>query len=561
MAISNVKSSADLRGFLDWMIQSGKLRKYNAAYVRYIDIIERNLSSILPTYSSLQEAWEGDRFKSLHSVIDRQLLGKQNRDSFHGLFGHDKSEYMDYTSLRTAVEQFSRFIRGVSPSLRGRADYYRDHLIRRYVVPARNEGKQTFVIRTDEVIDELAIYHDKVYVSEVALEPKFMSEARVEYDGEMPRARASLEMHFRFTDQIQNNYTPSLKPQRVKIMRPPSLNQVFYGPPGTGKTYRTSQEAVRICDGEVSEDRDEYMTRYNELLDQGRIEFVTFHQSFSYEDFVEGLRPYVSPSSEQESSGGFKLRVRNGVFKKIERRARLQLGRVDDIEWNDGDENEEESLLRRSDSSNPDLPYVLIIDELNRANISKVLGELITLLEEDKRLGKDNEVTVTLPYSNEQFGVTSNLYIIGTMNTADRSIALLDTALRRRFEFHEIMPDPSLLNVVDGISLTKLLTFINENIESAYDRDHQIGHSHFIKCKSREDIEYAFRRHVIPLLNEYFYNKGEEVASVLGDKDKVEQNTDGIGNFMKRTSMGGKGKYRWSIRSEEEGLDFAGFEQ
>ncbi len=561
MVLKTGQRPADTKGFLDWMIRSGKLQKYNHAYQRYIEVIERNLSSILPAYASLHEAWEGDRFRSLHSVIDKQLLGIKNRDRFHGLFGRDKSEYMDYTSLRTAVEQYSRFIRGVSPDLRGRADYYRDHLIRRYVEPARKEGKPTVTIKTDDVIDELAIYHDKVYVSEVALEPKFLAEAEVEYDGEMPRPRASLEMHFRFIAHSQEDYIPPLKPQRKKIMRPPSLNQVFYGPPGTGKTYRTSQEAVRICDGNVSEDRTEYMARYKELLERGRIEFVTFHQSFSYEDFVEGLRPDVLESSEIEASGGFKLRVRNGVFKKIERRARIQGKRKDDLEWTDEDHSADETFLGRFDSSNKNLPYVLIIDELNRANISKVLGELITLLEEDKRIGKDNEISVQLPYSGKQFGVASNLYIVGTMNTADRSIALLDTALRRRFEFHEIMPDPSLLKVVAGINLPKLLTYINENIVSVYDRDHQIGHSHFMKCKSREDVEYAFRRHVIPLLNEYFYNRGEEVASVLGDKDRIDQNNQGVGNFMRRTSIGDEGKVRWSVRSEDEGLDFAGFEQ
>lgn len=558
MEFDKRQRSSDLTGFLDWLGKSRKHQNYNLAYHRYVEIIERNLPSLLPAFSSLREAWENDRFKSLHSVVSNQLLGKQNRDRFHELFGHNKSEFKDYNSLRTAVEQYSRFLRGVDPSLRGRADYYRDYLIRTYVMPARREGKSTVIINTDEVINELAIYHDKVYVSEVALEPKFMSEAEVEYDGEMPKPRASLELRFRFVNQTRNEFSSLVKPQKVIVMRPPSLNQVFYGPPGTGKTYHTSKEAVLICDGAVSEDRAEYMARYKELVEQGRIEFVTFHQSFSYEDFVEGLRPDVSSNSH--SSGGFKLRVRNGVFKKIERRARIQGNRLDDKKWFDLETADTDKFMGRFDQNKHDLPYVLIIDELNRANVSKVLGELITLLEEDKRIGKENEINVQLPYSGKLFGVASNLYIIGTMNTADRSIAILDTALRRRFEFHEIMPDPSILNVVDGIDLPKLLSFINENIESAYDRDHQIGHSHFINCKSREKVEYAFRRHVIPLLNEYFYNRGEEVALVLGDKDIVERNNVNFGNFMKKVPIGEKGKYRWTVRSEEEGLEFAGFE-
>ena len=553
-------------GFLRWMEDSNVMRGYNDLYYRFIVAFEEKLSigaTDLPqnNYRSLQNGWQFDQFTSLHRYIST-LLADRTGEKLTLLFGEDPElSGRARQEFRTAIDQYSRFVRGVSPKLRQKAAFFRQHFFDNYVTPAREAGRSGFVINTGDVIRALHVIHDKINVSETALKPKFKQDANVEYDGDEPKPADELILEFRFRDSVPTENVAATVFERKKIMRQPSLNQVFYGPPGTGKTYRTSREAVRICDGEVSEDRDEYMTRYNELLNEGRVEFVTFHQSFSYEDFVEGLRPDVSPSSETESSGGFKLRVRNGVFKKIARRARLQLGRVDDIEWNDEHENEEESLLGRFDSSNPNLPYVLIIDELNRANISKVLGELITLLEEDKRLGKDNELTVTLPYSNESFGVTSNLYIIGTMNTADRSIALLDTALRRRFEFHEIMPDPSLLNVVDGINLAKILTFINENIESAYDRDHQIGHSHFIKCKSREDIEYAFRRHVIPLLNEYFYNRGEEVARVLGDIDKVDQIANGTGNFMTRTAIGNKGKFRWSIRSEEEGLDFSGFEQ
>lgn len=147
------------------------------------------------------------------------------------------------------------------------------------------------------------------------------------------------------------------------------------------------------------------------------------------------------------------------------------------------------------------------------------------------------------------------------MNTADRSIALLDTALRRRFEFQEVMPNPKFLGVVDGINLTKLLQFINDNIESKYDRDHQIGHSHFIKCKNRDDIEMALRHHVIPLLNEYFYNRGEDVAEVLGDNDKIDRSERNVSNFMTRSPIGSTGSSRYSVRLEENGFDFDGFEE
>jgi 5-methylcytosine-specific restriction protein B len=227
------------------------------------------------------------------------------------------------------------------------------------------------------------------------------------------------------------------------------------------------------------------------------LEFVTFHQSYSYEDFVEGLRPKIG----LDVDGEVHYEIKPGVFKRICQRAEQDLKHT----------------------------YALVIDEINRGNISKVFGELITLIEPDKRLGSTNEIKVTLPYSGEEFGVPPNLIIVGTMNTADRSIALLDVALRRRFTFVELMPQPNLLGEVAGVSLDKLLTALNQKLEAHLDRDHQIGHSYFMGLESLEDVQFAWEHKIMPLMQEYFYNDGEKLQSLLG-KEFIESANVTFGN-------------------------------
>lgn len=464
---------------------------------------------------------------------------------------------------------------------------------------------------------------------------------------------------------------PSLKPLSETPM-PSPINLILYGPPGTGKTYATAREAVALCGEDVPEDRDELMALYRSLQHKGRIGFVTFHQNFAYEDFVEGLHP-VTEGGDGESLAGFSLEPQDGVFKQMAEVAagnhgravtpppaidrsqkvfKMSLGRSraseDDaiyqdairdgyvtlgwggeIDWSDPRYSTWEGIKERWRQDHPDAsgndpnmsqmytfrvameigslvvvsdgnrkfraigvvtgpyqfasghngehnhrravrwlwhgeslpreriyakelsqvsayrmntrdvnwdgleqtvasggdavatsgepePHVLIIDEINRANISKVFGELITLLEPDKRLGMPNALTVRLPYSKTEFGVPANLHVIGTTNTADRSIAQLDTALRRRFVFREMAPDPALLRNVEGIPLPAVLTAINERIEYLVDREHRIGHAFFIHCTTRADIDAVMRDKVIPLLQEYFFEDWSRIAAVVG---------------------------------------------
>lgn len=423
-------------------------------------------------------------------------------------------------------------------------------------------------------------------------------------------------------------------------------NLILYGPPGTGKTYNSATYAVAICDGKSVDELTDYdavMKRYNELKEAGRIAFTTFHQSYGYEEFIEGIKPVVDDEATDIS-----YTIESGVFKKfcdiagtpenmeIDHNAQVWFVRLNGVGKNDlkeecfkegtirfswENENVDDSYKKWFNMMSPgdyvvsynganvnidgigiiedsepfydeqrssfkwtrkvkwlvtdivenirelnggkylpnfeitklnrvrisellelvskhggyageknEKPYVFIIDEINRGNISKIFGELITLIESTKRAGMEEAASAILPYSGKPFSVPSNVYILGTMNTADRSIALMDTALRRRFQFIEMMPDSDVLrkihaDKVEDLDVAAMLDKINERITFLYDREHTIGHAFFTGLKddaSLSKLQSIFEKSVIPLLQEYFYEDYQKIQLVLGDNAKSD---------------------------------------
>jgi len=496
-----------------------------------------------------------------------------------------------------------------------------------------------------------------------------------------PIAIDKFKFYGSFSKPTQDNLSPirsepiiiTTLQKKDKNMNQP-LNQILYGPPGTGKTYNTINHALKILGKDIQGlTRAEVKKIFDQMLNEGRIIFTTFHQSMSYEDFIEGIKPkledsegyehliyeikdglfkmlcieagfsifkFISPQKadeiidfskkyddfldhiqmemesgkivELESKSGSKLLVEeisinnnfiikhpNGTrnytvskdrlmklnselsdvknvqnihktfksviggsnssaywsvlnaiqqFQKVEENLELNSELtitsyedkkeiynklINEINLNLESKNEDESFK-------PD-PYILIIDEINRGNVSQIFGELITLIEEDKRFGRSESLKVTLPYSKKSFSVPPNLYIIGTMNTADRSVEALDTALRRRFHFIEMPPEPNLIEeegkskdqngIVEGINLKHLLTIINARIEKLLDKDHLIGHSYFMNVDGIEALESAFQNKIIPLLQEYFFGDYGKIGLVLGE-GFFEANSKNDGNIF-----------------------------
>lgn len=749
----------DEAGFRQMLLARGNAPTGVETRINYLKTIEKNLSRLGLPFADLDEAFGADSLASVTEAVRGLIVDhKANGTAYRLLFPQSENPGNRLANLPTFLKYYRDYRSGAgiadSQVERGRDSRDREFLlfdsagapfqpvrnfnrtsgVSAYRIKPRGAGnKADEAIETTDIIEVaramlidglparikaisggsvnyLTYGSDKLVRYELA--PEIASALGIPPQGRIAGAKAARGSSVA-ASQVDERMLP--------------MNLILYGPPGTGKTFATAREAVKLCSPGVDlDDRAAVEAEYRRLAEARQVEFVTFHQSYSYEDFVEGLRPPLSSNdgAGDEEKSGFRLEVSPGVFHRIATRAaaskgstgksfnlvgrrvfKMSIGEAANpedaylfeeslengyallgfgqIDWSDDrfakrdamitawkDEEPEadpptpqsarvqcpdmfrnwikpgdivivskgngsfraigevtgkyeyaprddggyfhrravnwlwndragvpveeiyakrfsmrtlymltpsdlnmsalERYITSQEPGGPPEPFVLIIDEINRANISKVFGELITLLEPDKRITPEGGgLKVRLPYSKEAFGVPANLHVIGTMNTADRSIALLDTALRRRFEFRELMPDPALpalkaASASCGVDLGKLLRTLNDRIEYLFDREHQIGHAYFIKCASRNDLDAVMRDRVIPLLAEYFYEDWSKVALVLSDAAIGKP-----GRFLERTELkppigsdfeGGETRWRWTVRSEFAADAYADFQ-
>lgn len=374
------------------------------------------------------------------------------------------------------------------------------------------------------------------------------------------------------TSQADSAEKSAEKSAESEFACPFDHNLILYGPPGTGKTYKTVYYALSICTGASIEEvlRGEHLgyedvkKEYDELENEGRICFTTFHQSYNYEDFVEGIRPVLNEKSSEEKPneepneepnkephGKLNEELNEKPSEKLEENTAAQSLKY----------KVEAGIFKKfceEAAKNKKKNYVFIIDEINRGNVSEIFGELMTLIETSKR----DTASVILPNSREPFTVPSNVYIIGTMNTADRSLTALDAALRRRFSFEEIMPEPEMLREmkadsvlyedIDGqtgkVDVVKILETINKRIEFLLDRDHTIGHAYFNEMcgenATMENLEKVFRNKIFPLLQEYFFDDYGKIHMILGDNGKPSKYQFVQKKYLTKNDSANENEYR-----------------
>ncbi|NQZ35538.1 MAG: AAA family ATPase [Crocinitomicaceae bacterium] len=414
--------------------------------------------------------------QNIHEGISRELA-RTNRSGYRK---HNKEDFEEYAYNLTVELNSMKALNTIlyGPPGTGKTYHLKNDLFPLYTINRSSITREQFL---EDFIKDIPWWKVIALVVDKA---KKMTVREI-YDHEFIRAKVatsnSKTVRPTIWGQLQAHTVMNCENVGVKSRQTPLI---FYK--NEDSSWQFDTEGLEQMAGDIQDlihEIDNFEQK--EDISIKRYEFVTFHQSYGYEDFIEGIKPVM----EEESDGDLRYEIKDGIFKRLCLRA----------------------------ENDPENSYAIFIDEINRGNVSSIFGELITLIEDDKRIGAGNEMKATLPYSRTSFGVPKNVYIYGTMNTADRSVESLDTALRRRFSFVEMLPDTTLLTEeIEGISLKSLLELINQRIEVLVDRDHTIGHAYFMNILSINDLRNTFANKVIPLLQEYFYGDYSKMEMVIG---------------------------------------------
>lgn len=522
-----VKLKEKLRGFRGFVendsnnkmeyFQIGNSKKNYTEETELFDDVSKDLDLLIPiidneldNFKTNNPQFIGDKISS--NLFDELIQGLNKRMEKHS--GNKEHSWTiplfeENVLMKTEITHpeiklpLNQILYG--PPGTGKTFKLQKEFVEKFVVTNKTKTKEEFI---SETIKSLSLWQvlTLILLEGEANVPTIMNHKYIQFKLSVSKSNsfgqniwAALQMH-----AVEESQTVSYTNRTKPLFMNKREDAVWY-----------IEESKKDLIGDIVGLYEKIRTYKDVFVSENNWRFCTFHQSMSYEDFIEGIKPTLS---SDESNEDVRYHIEKGIFYECcDKAARLAgfLSLKDAIDNYSKEERKDRFAQAKG--------YALFVDEINRGNIAAIFGELITLIEDDKRLG-ENEIIVTLPYSKEKFGVPPNLYIIGTMNTADRSVEALDAALRRRFSFTEMTPQPDLIRTkgkapegkIGEIDLIEVLTVINKRIEILLDKDHQIGHSYFLSVATEDDLKFAFKNKIIPLLQEYFFGDYGKIGLVLG---------------------------------------------